>query len=121
MCPTFEGRIVRGDWSYFDGQKHLLGTWVELAFAPDGLVYGDISLLEGNDGAAMIQSLDGYHNARGFTFDVLESAPRDAWAQKSDGTWCLDKIVGPDANYAAWAWQSRFLDPYVLSSSVFWP
>ncbi|KAH7027374.1 uncharacterized protein B0I36DRAFT_432652 [Microdochium trichocladiopsis] len=112
VCPTFEGRVVRGDWSYFDGHKHMLGTWVEVAFTSDGMVYGDISLLEGNDGAAMIQSMDGFHNAKGFTFDLLESAPRGAWAQKSSGTWCLDKIIGLDANYAAWAWQSEFLDPW---------
>ncbi|KXJ85959.1 hypothetical protein Micbo1qcDRAFT_209521 [Microdochium bolleyi] len=112
VCPTFEGRIVRGDWTYFDGEKHMLGTWVEVSYTPEGKIWGDISLLEGNDGAAMIESMDGYYNARGFTFDLLEHAPRDAWAQKASGTWCLDKIIGLEANYASWAWQSQFLDPW---------
>lgn len=102
---------MRGDWTYLDGQKHMLGTWVEVSYTPEGMIYGDISLLEGNDGAAMIESMDGYQNSRGFTFDLLEHAPGDAWAQKTTGSWCLDKIVGQDANYAAWAWQSQFLDP----------
>ena len=55
LCPTFEGRIVRGDFTYLDGQKHLLGTWAEVNWHTDGSSWGDISLLEGNDGAAVIQ------------------------------------------------------------------
>lgn len=89
----------------------MLGTWAELSFSPDGRAWGDISLLEGNDGGAMIQSLDGYYKARGFTFSLLENAPAAVWAQKSTGAWCLDKLVGVDANNVTLEWERQFLDP----------
>lgn len=93
-----------------NGQKHLLGTWVEIEWF-NGSSYGDISVLQGNDGAAMIQSLDGYNKTRGFALDILTNAPRTALAQKATGSWCLDMIVGPDGNNATRDWELQFLSP----------
>ncbi|KAI1799610.1 hypothetical protein F4811DRAFT_565412 [Daldinia bambusicola] len=114
VCPTFRGRIVRGDMTNFDGQKHLLGTWVEINWHANGSrnAWGDISLLQGNDGAAMIQSLDGLARERGFTMDLLSNAPANVMAQKASGSWCLDKIIGPGANNATKEWEKQFLDPW---------
>ncbi|KAI0005807.1 hypothetical protein F4779DRAFT_597255 [Xylariaceae sp. FL0662B] len=111
VCPTFRGRVVRGDYSNLNGKKHLLGTWAEMNWHADGSAWGDISILQGNDGAAIIQSLDGSQDIRGFTLDLLFRAPINAWAQKPSGSWCLDKIIGADANNVAKNWETQFLDP----------
>ncbi|KAK8057072.1 hypothetical protein PG996_011009 [Apiospora saccharicola] len=111
-CPTFEGRIVRGDASNFDGTKHLLGTWTELSWNRNGTAWGDVSLLEGNDGPVLIQALDEPNKYKGFSIDVLSNAPAGAWAQKlGTGSWCLDKITSEGGNAITKAWESRFLDP----------
>ncbi|KAI0842728.1 hypothetical protein F5Y06DRAFT_255920 [Hypoxylon sp. FL0890] len=96
-----------------DGKKHLLGTWAEINWHANGTgsTWGDISLLQGNDGAATIQSLDGLFRVKGFTLDLLLDAPSNAWARKATGSWCLDKIIGEDANNATKEWESQFIDP----------
>lgn len=111
LCPTFEGRIVRGDIVNLDGQKHLLGTWVEIEWF-NGTSYGDVSLLQGNDGPAMIQSLDESNKSRGFAVDLITNAPGAAMAQKSTGSWCLDMIVGLDGNNVTRDWELQFLSPW---------
>ncbi|KAK6948050.1 hypothetical protein Daesc_009814 [Daldinia eschscholtzii] len=113
VCPTFRGRIVRGDITNLDGQKHLLGTWAEINWHANGSrnAWGDISLLQGNDGAAMIQSLDGLVREKGFTTDLVSNAPANLLAKKGTGSWCLDKIIGPGANNATREWERQFLDP----------
>lgn len=108
---------MRGDPSTnLDGRKHLLGTWAEINWHANGTgsAWGDISVLQGNDGAATIRSLDddGGGGLRGFTLDLLAEAPRYAWARKATGTWCLDKIVGEEANNVTRDWEARFLDPW---------
>ncbi|KAK7937222.1 uncharacterized protein PG986_014090 [Apiospora aurea] len=111
-CPTFEGRIVRGDVSNFDGRKHLLGTWGELSWSTNGTAWGDVSLLEGNDGPVLVQALDAANKYKGFSIDVLSNAPAGAWAQKlGTGSWCLDKITSEGGNSVTRAWETQFLDP----------
>lgn len=96
-----------------DRQKHLLGTWAEINWHANGTgTWGDISVLRGNDGAATIQSLDGLGRSKGFTLDLLSDAPDGARAQKATGSWCLDKIIGQDANNATRDWETKFLDPW---------
>ncbi|KAH8645511.1 hypothetical protein BX600DRAFT_519523 [Xylariales sp. PMI_506] len=110
LCPTFEGRIVRGSSINLDGQKHLLGTWAEINWF-NGISWGDISLLEGNDGPVIIQSLDGINKIKGFVVDVITNAPPGTLAQKSTGSWCLDMIVGPTGNNITKRWEETYLDP----------
>ncbi|ORY66600.1 uncharacterized protein BCR38DRAFT_484216 [Pseudomassariella vexata] len=112
LCPTFEGRIVRGNYLNLDGRTHNLGTWAEVNWHPDGSAWGDVSLLQGNDGAVVIQSLDGINKMKGFAVDLLASAPEGAWARKDTGSWCLDKIVGPNANKITKSWEAKYLDPW---------
>ncbi|KAI8965319.1 hypothetical protein F5Y11DRAFT_362312 [Daldinia sp. FL1419] len=113
VCPTFRGRIVRGDATNLDRRKHLLGTWAEINWHANGsrTAWGDISLLQGNDGAATIQSLDGLDRIKGFTMDILSNAPVELLAQKATGSWCLDRIIGQGANNATREWERLFLDP----------
>ncbi|XDG07332.1 hypothetical protein ABKA04_006947 [Annulohypoxylon sp. FPYF3050] len=113
VCPTFRGRIVRGSAGNLDGRKHLLGTWAEVNWHANETwsAWGDISILQGNDGAATIESLDGLSKFRGFMLDILSYAPAEAWAQKETGSWCLDKIIGEDANDATMEWEKQFIDP----------
>ncbi|KAK8075955.1 hypothetical protein PG994_003227 [Apiospora phragmitis] len=96
-CPTFEGRLVRGDVTDFDGQKHMLGTWTELAWNVNGTAWGDVSLLEGNDGPVIMQALDGTEGGKykGFSIDVLSNAPAGA----------------EGGNSVAKAWETQLLDP----------
>ncbi|KAI0880303.1 uncharacterized protein GGS22DRAFT_197604 [Annulohypoxylon maeteangense] len=114
VCPTFRGRIVRGSPFNLDGRKHLLGTWAEVNWHANETwsAWGDISILQGNDGAATIESLDGLFKFRGFMLDLLSYAPADAWAQKATGSWCLDKIIGEDANNVTMEWERQFIDPW---------
>ncbi|XXG93801.1 hypothetical protein Hte_000050 [Hypoxylon texense] len=113
VCSTFRGRVVRGSLMNLDRQKHMLGTWAEINWHANGTgTWGDISVLRGNDGAATIQSLDGLGRSKGFTLDLLSEAPSGARAQKATGSWCLDKIIGQDANNVTRDWETKFLDPW---------
>ncbi|KAI1474101.1 hypothetical protein K445DRAFT_321896 [Daldinia sp. EC12] len=110
---SFGRHVLIGMVYFLDGQKHLLGTWAEINWHANGSrnAWGDISLLQGNDGAAMIQSLDGLVREKGFTTDLVSNAPANLLAQKGTGSWCLDKIIGPGANNATREWERQFLDP----------
>lgn len=116
---------MRGSPANLDGQKHLLGTWAEINWMPDGRAWGDISLLEGNDGAAEIGALEDRaatvidqkitesDKTKGFTLNLLRNnTPAAAWAQKpGTGTWCVDRIAGASGNRAAKEWEMQFLSP----------
>ncbi|KAK6838105.1 hypothetical protein PG987_006386 [Apiospora arundinis] len=114
-CSTFEGRVVRGDVTNFDGETHLLGTWAELNWNANGTAWGDVSLLQGNDGPVILEAMDGGSSNnikwKGFNVDVLSNAPAGAWAQKATGSWCLDKITSVGGNSVARAWETQHLDP----------
>ena len=59
-----------------------------------------------------LQTLDGANNAKGFAVDLLHNAPAGAWAQKTDGSWCLDKITGPNRNLITQGWEAQHLNPW---------
>ncbi|KAK3989761.1 hypothetical protein QBC44DRAFT_381331 [Cladorrhinum sp. PSN332] len=104
VCPTFSGRIARGNKAAnLDGtDKNSTHSW------------GDISLLEGCDGAALLKATDGSEVTTGFSRDVLSNAPKEAMGRKSDGMGrVLDKTVGPEANFHAIQWELRLLDPEI--------
>ncbi|KAK4229189.1 hypothetical protein QBC38DRAFT_521538 [Podospora fimiseda] len=90
VCPTFAGRI----------DKNSSRSW------------GDISLLEGCDGTAVLRATDGSGVTTGFSRDILSDAPKEALGRKSDGmNRVLDKTVGPDGNPHALEWELGLLDP----------
>lgn len=96
LPSDFQGRITRGVDAYnLDGDAQLLATWLELTV--DGtLMYGDVSLIRGCDGATLMWSLDDSGAWKGFTQDILEGAPIDAYAEKADGEWVIAATEGTD-------------------------
>jgi hypothetical protein len=47
-CSTLSGRLVRGSDIDFDGGAHNLGTWAEMNWQSYPLVYGGVSVIEGD-------------------------------------------------------------------------
>ncbi|KAK0725066.1 hypothetical protein B0H67DRAFT_480548 [Lasiosphaeris hirsuta] len=115
VCPTFAGRIVRGNPAYNlnSSIQHNLGTWVEISWEapPSTRSWGDVSLLEGCDGAALLASTDGSGVITGFSINILTGAPYAALASKSDGSVVLAKTVGDEANFEATQYELGLLDP----------
>jgi hypothetical protein len=75
------------------------------------MAWGDISLLEGCDGAAMLAATDGSGNFTGFSDDILTGAPPSAVTYKSDGNMALQKLVGAEGSKEAREWELGILSP----------
>ncbi|EWG44837.1 hypothetical protein FVEG_05815 [Fusarium verticillioides 7600] len=88
-CPTFSGRLVRGNYNDFDGGAHNLGTWAEVNWQSYPLVYGGVSVIEGNDGPILLQSEDPNTPSRGFTEDIIPRAPKECRVKKDSGGMAL--------------------------------
>ncbi|KAF5711845.1 hypothetical protein FMUND_8791 [Fusarium mundagurra] len=88
-CPTFSGRLVRGNDINFDGGAHNLGTWAEVNWQSYPLVYGGVSVIEGNDGPILLQSEDPNTPYGGFTEDIIPRAPKECRAKKDSGGMAL--------------------------------
>lgn len=102
LYSRFEGRITRGtDALNLAGVPQLLGTWFEFNWDAQGVIWGDVSLIRGCDGAVLMWSTDGSGAWKGFLQDVLAGAPGNAFASKPDGTRVLGPTEGPTANAAA--------------------
>ncbi|KAK0716656.1 hypothetical protein B0T21DRAFT_404548 [Apiosordaria backusii] len=102
VCPTFSGRIVRGNpHENLDGTaKHNLGTWIEVAWEAQG------DTTASNSTAVATRGL-----VTGFSRDILKAAPKAALAKKTGGSVVLGKTVGPEANQEAMKWELKMLDP----------
>jgi hypothetical protein len=84
---TFKGRAQRG--------MELPATWVEFQLDDGkGESWGDVSLQKGYDGAATIHSTDGSGLIGGFTEDIFEGAPPEAYRMKPSGERALDGTSG---------------------------
>lgn len=122
VCTTFHGRIIRGNpnFNLEPGTVNNLGTWVELGWeAPEGRVaWGDVSLLEGYDGAATLAAMDGSGVATGFDLDLLAGVPPGILTRKRDGSVAIAKTVGNDANVAAKEYELSKLSPTTQASIV---
>ncbi|KAH8881321.1 hypothetical protein GQ53DRAFT_832508 [Thozetella sp. PMI_491] len=90
VCPTFAGRI--------DGP-------------PTRTAWGDVSLLEGCDGAAVIAATDGSGAMAGFSLDIVRGAPDEALTAKTDGSPVLAKTVGDYANNDTIDYELGLLSP----------
>ncbi|KAI1492051.1 hypothetical protein F5X96DRAFT_692449 [Biscogniauxia mediterranea] len=126
VCPTFQGRVVRGTAAValVDGSSATTlrapRTWVEFSLSGGGAVaWGDVSFLEGCDGGARLAATDGSGLARGCAAPgLLSGAPADALAPSAAGTHLVLAAVvdkpaggGPPANRAARAWLNAQCDP----------
>jgi hypothetical protein len=101
----WKGRAQRGTlqpatWAEF--QVQATGT------GGDGKAHGDISLIQGCDGAVTVASTDGNGANNGFTISCLTGAPPAALEKKSDGSQTIGRLVqnwpGSDKNPAAVPW-----------------
>lgn len=112
LPPLFEGRISRGSdevssdtchpctrarlqttdtlkWN-LGGIARPLGTWFEFALDNSSWIWGDISLIRGCDGPVIMWSLDTSGSWKGFTRNILDGAPPEAYAMKPSGQWVLE-------------------------------
>ncbi|KAI1367271.1 hypothetical protein F5Y08DRAFT_336943 [Xylaria arbuscula] len=89
----FEGRITRGNNKLnLAGVPRPLGTWLEFSLDANNVIWGDVSLIRGTDGAAAMWSTDAQPQRRtGFRQWVLDGAPPKAYSKKADGK----KVIGP--------------------------
>lgn len=84
---SFKGRVQRGGLQP--------ATWVEFQLrADDGVAWGNVSLIMGCDGAAVISATDGKGVSAGFSHDVVSGAPDAAKVTRADGVVVLDTTQG---------------------------
>ncbi|CAM1512003.1 Fc.00g095160.m01.CDS01 [Cosmosporella sp. VM-42] len=88
-CPIFNGRIVRGADINFDGNVHNLGTWVEISWTEYPRAYGDVSVIEGNDGPVVFDPEDDESLTMGFMNDIIAGAPEACKIRKRSGATVL--------------------------------
>jgi hypothetical protein len=106
LNASFAGRVQRG--------KHLPATWVEvqLAASNDGKAHGDVSIEQGCDGPATVQSIDRTGTIGGFTKEIVSLAPVEATTRRmSDGQIVLQSTIGN--------WKVSASDPAVLAAAAF--
>lgn len=114
LPADFQGRITRGTdevWqaptphymSHFltisiqwnlGGVPRPLGTWLELAVDNRSRIWGDVSLIRGCDGPALMWALDGSGAWKGFTQNIIDGAPSGitpsgAYDIKPSGRWVI--------------------------------
>lgn len=87
LDSSFKGRVQRG--------TQQPATWVEFQLrADDGCAWGNVSLIMGCDGAAVISATDGKGVSAGFTQDIISGAPDAAKVTRGDGVVVLDTTQG---------------------------
>lgn len=114
IASSWKGRVQRG--------KEQPATWGEFQLQDtdndgrqaDGAAHGNISLIQGCDGAAEIASTDGTNVRNGITKDCREGAPPAAIEKKPDGLTTLGRLVqnweGSNINPAAVTWAMNNID-----------
>jgi hypothetical protein len=86
----FAGRVQRGvDQYMLNGQPDTLGSWLEIGWDQNGVIWGDVSLIRGCDGGILMWSLDNSGAWKGFTQWILDGAPQGAYDMKTDGQWVI--------------------------------
>jgi hypothetical protein len=125
----WKGRVQRGD----KGGNPQPGTWGEFQLhdtdttnghVPDYAAHGDISLIQGCDGAAMVSATDSSSAQNGFTKDCIAGAPPAALVTRPDGSKAVGRLVqmweGADKTAGADPWLKTFVQPtqaYMLNSA----
>ena len=115
LALDFKGRVQRtklypSTWAEFQIQDTLT-----VNHTPDFKAHGDISLIQGNDGAAEIAALDGSGQKNGFSQDLISGAPQAAlYTRAEDGKVVLANTeFAPfpfiDGNPDALAWEESQL------------
>jgi hypothetical protein len=88
LKTSFKGRVQRG--------RLIPATWVEFQMkaANDGYAHGDVSVEQGNDGAATITSTDGRHQSGGFTEPINRKKFPGAHVTRADGVDVIASTMG---------------------------
>jgi hypothetical protein len=114
----WKGRVQRGS----KGGDPQPGTWAEFQLSdtdsngrtPDHAAHGDISLIQGCDGAVMVKATDGSGAQNGFTKDCISGAG-NALVMRPDGSKAVGRLVqmwpGADKTDAAVPWLSSIVKP----------
>ncbi|KAH8653821.1 hypothetical protein BX600DRAFT_471693 [Xylariales sp. PMI_506] len=93
------GRLTRGVNQFnLDGQPQLLATWFEFSFDVNNWIWGDISLIRGCDGPAVLYSTDGSGAWKGWNSDIISNAPSGALAYKADGALVIENTENLDGS-----------------------
>lgn len=99
LPKMFEGRIVRGSnkWN-LHGTPRLLGSWLEFSFDEHNVIWGDVSLIRGTDGAIAVWSTDAQKRRhKGFRNWILDGAPKKAYTKKPSGAKVIRPTEGKNA------------------------
>ncbi|KAI7774438.1 hypothetical protein LA080_008777 [Diaporthe eres] len=119
LPSDFQGRITRGtdEWN-LGGVPRPLGTWLELAVDNKSWIWGDVSLIRGCDGAALMWALDGSGAWKGFTQNIVDGAPfgitpSGAYDIKPSGRWVIAATENWDGstNMIPMAWDFQKVGP----------
>ncbi|KAK4967525.1 hypothetical protein LTR66_011949 [Elasticomyces elasticus] len=88
LPTTFKGRVQRGTL--------IPATWVEfqISASNDGGAHGDVSVEQGNDGAATIRSTDGSNQEGGFSIPFTSMKVPGAWVTRADGVDVIASTMG---------------------------
>ncbi|KAJ4393238.1 hypothetical protein N0V93_002446 [Gnomoniopsis smithogilvyi] len=87
------------DWrGFYIYENSLLATWFEITIDQYNVMWADVSLIRGCDGAALIWSLDNSGGWKGFTQWILDGAPEGAYDMKTDGQWVLKYTENGDGS-----------------------
>ncbi|KAF5625098.1 hypothetical protein F52700_9473 [Fusarium sp. NRRL 52700] len=107
--------LVRGNDINFDGGAHNLGTWAEVNWQSYPLVYGGVSVIEGNDGPILLQSEDPNTPSMGFTEDIIPRAPKECRVKKGSGGMALKPTDKDGYDEATRDFTKRQLDKQKVS------
>ncbi|ROV95699.1 hypothetical protein VMCG_07606 [Cytospora schulzeri] len=117
LPAMFEGRITRGtdEWN-LGGVPRPLGTWLEFALDNNSWIWGDVSLIRGCDGGVLLWSLDSSGSWKGFTEDIFEGAPIEAYDVKPSGQWVIAATENWDGttNWSSMIWDYKKVGPEVV-------
>ncbi|ENH66655.1 hypothetical protein FOC1_g10002161 [Fusarium oxysporum f. sp. cubense race 1] len=107
--------LVRGNDIDFDGGAHNLGTWAEMNWQSYPLVYGGVSVIEGNGGPILLQSEDPNTPSMGFTEDIIPRAPKECRVKKDSGGMALKPTDKDGYDQATREFTKRQLDNQKVS------
>lgn len=115
----WKGRVQRGK----TGGDPQPATWGEFQLkdtdgngrTPDGAAHGNVSLIQGCDGALVVKSTDGSSAQNGFTKNCMEGAPDTALVKRPDGSEAIGRLVqmwpGADKKDGADPWLKTLVEP----------
>ncbi|KAH8651055.1 hypothetical protein BX600DRAFT_553974 [Xylariales sp. PMI_506] len=97
LPSLFAGRITRGTNEYDLYGQADPATWFEFSLDENNWIWGDISLIRGCDGPAVLYATDGSGSWKGWNSDIISDAPAGATTYKADGSLVIQATEGENA------------------------